>query len=80
MSDILNAFIHLQMTTIDMQTGEQKKLLPMNESRYNYTWIVMGKSVYVFGGMKNPGYIYLSSCERYVEYRTFYFKSFLTDS
>lgn len=54
------------MIAYDMSTGEMEQLRPMNERRYYLASIMMGESIYVFGGRN--GIECLSSCERYVEY------------
>lgn len=66
-SNVLNNFVHLQSVAYDLKSGKKRNLLTMKEPRYVHTSILMEKSIYVFGGRNENGY--LSSCERYVEYK-----------
>lgn len=69
MSDAQDTLVHSQMFAFDLKTGKEEKLHPMNVRRSSFGSVLMGKSIYVFGGY---GYSktneILNSCERYVEH------------
>lgn len=54
--DWLNVLLVLQVSRFDVITGEEEILPEMNEARENFTSILVGKYIYVFGGWGQKNY------------------------